>query len=60
MQYFQALKMGQKRVEASRAYLISISNMLDLIAIAICLYDIFGHILPPAGVQGGASHPVCT
>ena len=35
MQYFQALKMGQKRVEASRAYLNSRSNDRAMPALAL-------------------------
>ena len=35
MQYFQALKKGQKRVEAARAYLNSVSNDRAMPALAL-------------------------
>ena len=49
MQYFQALKMGQKRVEASRAYLNSISN--DRAMPALALRDNKTNVWEPVGEE---------
>ena len=49
MQYFQALKMGQKRVEASREYLNSISN--DRAMPALALRDNKSNIWEPVGEE---------
>ena len=49
MQYFQALKMGQKRVEASRAYLNSISN--DSAMPALALRDNKSNVWEPVGEE---------
>ena len=49
MQYFQALKMGQKRVEASRTYLNSISN--DRAMPALALRDNKSNVWEPVGEE---------
>ena len=49
MQYFQALKIGQKRVESSRAYLNSISN--DRAMPALALRDNKSNIWEPVGEE---------
>ena len=49
MQYFRALKMGQKRVEASRAYLNSISN--DRAMPALALRDNKTNVWEPVGEE---------
>ena len=49
MQYFQALKVGQKRVEATRAYLNSISN--DRAMPALALRDNKTNIWEPVGEE---------
>jgi hypothetical protein len=49
MQYFQALKMGQKRVESSRAYLNSISN--DRAMPALALRDNKTNVWEPVGEE---------
>jgi len=49
MQYFQALKMGQKRVEASREYLNSISN--DRAMPALALRDNKTNVWEPVGEE---------
>jgi hypothetical protein len=49
MQYFQALKKGQKRVEASRAYLNSISN--DRAMPALALRDNKTNVWEPVGEE---------
>ena len=49
MQYFQALKMGQKRVEAARAYLNSISN--DRAMPALALRDNKSNVWEPVGEE---------
>ena len=49
MQYFQALKIGQKRVESTRAYLNSISN--DRAMPALALRDNKTKIWEPVGEE---------
>ena len=49
MQYFQALKAGQKRVEASRAYLNSVSN--DRAMPALALRDNKTNVWEPVGEE---------
>ena len=49
MQYFQALKIGQKRVESSRSYLNSISN--DRAMPALALRDNKSNIWEPVGEE---------
>ena len=49
MQYFQALKVGQKRVESTRAYLNSISN--DRAMPALALRDNKTNIWEPVGEE---------
>ena len=49
MQYFQALKVGQKRVEAARTYLNSISN--DRAMPALALRDNKTNIWEPVGEE---------
>ena len=49
MQYFQALKMGQKRVESARAYLNSISN--DRAMPALALRDNKTNVWEPVGEE---------
>ena len=49
MQYFQALKIGQKRVESSRAYLNSIAN--DRAMPALALRDNKSNIWEPVGEE---------
>ena len=49
MQYFQALKMGEKRVKASRAYLNSISN--DKAMPALALRDNKTNVWEPVGEE---------
>ena len=49
MQYFQALKIGQKRVESSRAYLNSISN--DRAMPALALRDNKSNVWEPVGEE---------
>ena len=49
MQYFQALKMGQKRVESSRAYLNSVSN--DRAMPALALRDNKTNVWEPVGEE---------
>jgi hypothetical protein len=49
MQYFQALKMGEKRVKASRAYLNSISN--DRAMPALALRDNKTNVWEPVGEE---------
>ena len=49
MQYFQALKKGQKRVESARAYLNSISN--DRAMPALALRDNKTNVWEPVGEE---------
>ena len=49
MQYFQALKIGQKRVEAARSYLNSISN--DRAMPALALRDNKTKVWEPVGEE---------
>ena len=49
MQYFQALKIGQKRVESSREYLNSLSN--DRAMPALALRDNKSNIWEPVGEE---------
>ena len=49
MQYFQALKMGQKRVESSRKYLNSVSN--DRAMPALALRDNKTNVWEPVGEE---------
>ncbi len=49
MQYFQALKMGQKRVEAARSYLNTISN--DRAMPALALRDNKTNVWEPVGEE---------
>ena len=49
MQYFQALKVGQKRVESARAYLNSISN--DRAMPALALRDNKTNVWEPVGEE---------
>ena len=49
MQYFQALKKGQKRVEAARAYLNSVSN--DRAMPALALRDNKTKVWEPVGEE---------
>ena len=49
MQYFQALKIGQKRVESTRAYLNSIAN--DRAMPALALRDNNSKIWEPVGEE---------
>ena len=49
MQYFQALKIGQKRVESSRSYLNSISN--DRAMPALALRDNKSNVWEPVGEE---------
>ena len=49
MQYFQALKIGQKRVESARSYLNSISN--DKAMPALALRDNKTNVWEPVGEE---------
>ena len=49
MQYFQALKIGQKRVESARSYLNSLSN--DRAMPALALRDNKTKIWDPVGEE---------
>ena len=49
MQYFQALKIGQKRVESARSYLNSIAN--DKAMPALALRDNNTNVWEPVGEE---------